>query len=318
MNESTASDEMTTSPRILVMGAGAIGSLYGARLAGKYETWFVARGEHLKAMQQNGIRVNSIDGDMHEHPTCIGDPSELDEMFDLIIFSVKSQDTPKAIEQIRPIVADHTLILSLQNGIENVLQLNEAFSPEQVVPGTCNVGVKVVEPGVVEHSAFGLVTIGTTPENMNPIAVNQCRDWLYSVGIDIKVSDNMIETIWKKFIWNSVFNMTTGLLNITTDKLFVDGDETIPPICRMLFGELQQAAKLRDGVDIEDDYLQAIVDRTKSMGAFQTSTYQDRQKGKTLEYDAFTGAVVRIGRKHGAHFPYYEMLHEMYRTLEES
>ena len=296
------------------MGAGAIGAYFGARLARLYSTWFVARGAHLQTMQQHGIRISSIHGDMHEYPGCVEDPSTLDGSFDLIIFSVKSYDTPKAIEQIRPVVSDHTIILSLQNGIENVGQLNQAFDPDQVIPATANIGVMVTEPGVVEHSAYGLVTVGTTEDNTNERAINQIYHWMRSAEIDIKISEQMTETIWKKFTWNSVFNMTTGLLNVTTDQLWV-ADENIPPICRMLFEELQEAARLRDGIELEDDYLQAIVDRTRGMGAFKTSTYQDRQKGKPLEYEAFTGAIVRIGRRYNQRFPHYEMLHEMYKII---
>lgn len=318
MADSTSLNATNTSPKILIMGAGAIGAYFGAKLARLYPTWFVARGAHLEAMKQHGIRINSIHGDMLEHPNYVEDPSTLDTSFDLIIFSVKSYDTPKAIEQIRPVVSDKTIILSLQNGIENVGQLNEAFSPEQVIPATANIGVMVTEPGLVEHSAYGLVTFGTTATNTNKQAIDQIYNWMQSAEINIKISERMTETIWKKFTWNSVFNMTTGLLNITTDQLWGEDSEEIPPICRMLFKEIQEAARLRDGIELEDDYLQAIVDRTRSMGAFKTSTYQDRQKGKPLEYEAFTGAIVRIGQRYNKQFPNYEMLHEMYKIISRT
>lgn len=303
------------NPRIMVMGAGAVGGFYGAKLSTRFDTTFIARGAHLKAMKENGIQIKSVDGDFPEFPKCVEDPAELSDKPDLILFTVKSFDTDEAIEKIKPAVGKKTIILTIQNGIENSEKLNDAFGAEKVIPGLCQIGAMITEPGVVEHSALGKVVTGCTDENSNEAALNRIHLWMNSAGIDVKLSKNIHYDIWSKFAWNTTFNMITGLLSVTTD--YVSESESGHELIRRIYQEIQIAAEKRDGVKLKTEDVDDMISKSAGLGPFKTSTYQDRIKEKPMEYDAFTGALLRIAKKHGLNFPVTKTIHQLFDVLRK-
>ena len=299
----------------MVMGAGAVGGFYGAKLSTRFDTTFIARGAHLKAMKDNGIQIKSVDGDFTELPNCVENPAELSEKPDLILVTVKSFDTDEAIEKIKSAVGEETIILTIQNGIENSEKLNKAFGAQKVIPGLCQIGAMITEPGVVEHSALGRMVIGCTDENSNEAALNRIHLWMNSVGIDVKLSKNIQYDIWSKFAWNATFNMITGLLAVTTD--YVSESKSGHELIKRLFQEIQLAAEKRDGVKLKTEDVDEMLIKSSGLGAFKTSTYQDRIKEKPMEYDAFTGALLRIAQMHNLDFPVIKTIHQLFDVLEK-
>ncbi len=302
--------------QILIMGSGAVGGYYGVHLAriNGLDVTFVARGAHLVALQRRGFRITGK-ADIHLHPVqAVEDPSALSQPPDLVIMAVKSYDTPEAIRLIRPVAAPHTQILTIQNGLENYELLGEEFGSSNVIRGFCKIGAELTAPGVIDYRGLSSVVFGEedgTPSNR----VLQLQKMMEHAGIKVEVSGDIRRDAWLKFLWNAIFNMLTGITGATTDRIFEDEDAY--GIAWQLFYEMQAVAGAQ-GVRITDKDGAAVIEETRAFGAFRTSTQQDHEKGKPLEYDAFCGYIVRKAAAFKLAVPVNRTLLALYRLLEDN
>lgn len=283
--------------------------------SGTFEVTFVARGAHLQAMQSMGLRVTGK-ADIHIHPAQAVSTSPSEAPFDApdwVIVAVKSFDTDGAIDYLKRVCGKQTQFLTLQNGLENYDKLVEAFGSERVVRGFCRLASEVTEPGVITFRGLSEVVIGEE-DGSNSNRVLQLQKILEEAGINNKVSGEIKKKAWLKFVWNAVFNMLTGLGNTTIDRLYDDREAYAT--AWELFYEMQAVAR-GEGVVISDKEGEAIIDGSKSLGAFRTSTFQDRQKGKPLEYDAFCGYVVRRAEAADLRVPVHRTLYALYKLIEQ-
>lgn len=298
---------------VLVMGAGAVGGYFGAVVQKRTaaSVWFIARGSHLEAMKTEGLAVKSSENAFHLAVNATENPKEAPEP-DLVLFTVKSHDTETAIEQIKPVVGKQTQILTLQNGVENYQKLAEAFGSDQVVQGFCKVGASVTEPGVIRHAAFGEVTIGERNGRQSE-RTEKIKILFEQAQVPITVSRDIRHEIWLKFTWNCLLNMVTAAADVTVEKIFEvpEGEE----LCYHLLDEIQRVAR-KEGVTISDEEGISIIESARSLEGFETSTYQDRQKGKPMEFEAFTGAVLRMGSRHSLNLPYHKTLYAILRLVD--
>lgn len=295
---------------ILVMGAGGVGGYFGGKLAqgsgGRIS--LVARGEHLKAIRTHGLRIKSFEGDFVVKGPASENPASLPPP-DLVLFAVKSYDTEQAIRQIAGAATENTQILPLQNGIENMPKLIRAFGKDRVIPALCRIGIRISEPGVLSHTHPGSIIIGDREGG----SIGGLAEAFGRAGVTCRVSKNITRDIWIKFAWNAIFNMLTAAENRTTDYFFPNGT----PDDRLwkLAGEVLSVARA-EGVNLRKKDIEKMFGRTARQGAFLTSTLHDRRVGKKLEFDAFTGAILRLGKKHGLHLPEYETLHQKLSETE--
>ncbi len=301
---------------ILIMGSGAVGGFYGAHLAQSEELMvtFVARGTHRDIMQKNGLRIT---GEMELHLdnlNVVGDPSDAPEPPDLVIVTVKSFDTREAIRRLRPVIKNNTQILTLQNGLENYEWLADAFGSSKVIRGFCRIGVEITEPGTIDYRGFSEVCFGEE-NGASSNRVLQLQKIFQYHGLACNVSPNIKKEAWLKFIWNGIFNMLTGLANVTIDRIFEE--EHAYATAWQLFYEMQSVANV-SGVSITNDEGAVIIDEAQDLGAFRTSTYQDRQRGKPLEFDAFCGYITRKAEIFELSTPANRTLYALYRMLPES
>ena len=299
--------------QVMVMGAGAVGGYFGGRIAEHTgaKVSLIARGRHLKALQEKGLTLKSGDDLSQIDVSAFLNPEEAPSP-DLILFTVKSHDTEEAIQQITPIISEETQILTIQNGIENYLKLVEAFGSRRVIQGFCKIGAGVPEPGVVEHKAFGEITIGEQDGSVSE-RMNAIEKILIQAEIPVTVSSQITKDVWLKFAWNCLLNMVTAVGNVTVDQIF--NHQESEQLCYDLFGELQQVAE-KEGVELSDKEGKAILGSSKKLEGFETSTYQDRQKGKPMEYEAFTGAIVRLAEKHKVDVPCNRSLYALLKLID--
>lgn len=277
--------------KILIMGSGAVGGYYGVHLARMkdLDVTFVARGAHFAALQRHGFRITGKT-DIHLKPVnVVEDPSACEPPPDLVIVAVKSYDTRLAIRQLVPVVTPYTQVVTIQNGLENYELLSHAFGSTNVIRGFCKIGAELTAPGVVDYRGLSHVVIGEEDGSLSN-RILQIQKIMEYAGVTLQVSRDIRREAWIKFLWNAIFNMMTGLTNATTDRIFEDEDAY--GIAWQLFYEMQAVATAK-GVRLSDEDGAAVIDETRAMGAFRTSTLQDRQKGKSLEYDAFCGYIVR-------------------------
>jgi len=294
------------------MGAGAVGGTFGALLA-KVKTntvFFIARGQHLEAVKRNGLSVQSRKENFTIKVHVSDNPGDFKSKPDLILLTVKSFDTESAIEQLKPVVFRKTQILSLQNGIENYPKLVNAFGEERVVRGFCGMNAEVLQPGVIQGGP-GYIFVG---ENIGEVSAR--IQWLKSLfetsNIQCTVSQDIRQDVWRKFTWNCIFNIVSATTQLTVGKI-VDDPEKIQ-LCKELFKEISQVAKSQD-VMLGADKEKLIFDIAGDSGDIKPSTLQDRLKGKRMEYDAFTGALIRLADKHKIHIPINRSLYDQLEQL---
>lgn len=297
------------------MGAGAVGGCFGAKIVEdtKMQISLVARGSHLESIRKNGLRIESIGENFVLKAPTSDNPADLPDP-DLVLFTVKSYDTKGAIEQIRPKVGEKTQILPLQNGIENIPALIDAFGEERVLHSLCRIGARISEPGTLSQTKPGSVIIGER-DGRHSERVAIIKQLFDNAGVKCKISDEIEREIWLKFSWNSIFNMITAAENKTTDYFYRDGkpDERL----WKLADEIVNVARA-ENVNLRKKDLEKIVTETHHIGAFVTSTLHDRRMGKPLENDAFTGAMMRLGTKHNLSLPEFEALHQQLENVNKS
>lgn len=298
---------------VMVMGAGAVGGYFGARIAesGNAEVTFIARGAHLQAIIDNGLQIHSPAGDSTVKLHALENPKDA-PIPDLILFTVKSYDTAEAIEAIKPVVEEHTQILTIQNGIENYDKLEQEFGEERVIQGFCRIGASISSPGVIRHKSLGSVVVGEQDGHRSD-RMKALQALFNDAPVKFSISEDINHQVWVKFCWNSIFNMVTAVAQVTVEKLFEDPESE--QLCYDLFEEIRVLAG-KQGVKLTEQDQQKIIEESRGLEGFTTSTYNDRQKGKQLEFEAFTGALVRLARKYEVDIPRNQTLYAFLRLID--
>lgn len=298
---------------VLVMGTGAVGGFYGLKLslAGN-DVFLVARGKNLDVLRRDGLHVESrLYGTFSGKLPVSDDPASFGVRPGYILFGVKSYDTEEAIEQIRALVGDQTQILAIQNGVENYDKLVAAFGENRVIRGFCRIGAEMVAPGRILQVKFGEVYFAED-DGSRTDRIEKLVQLFTNAGIPIEVPADIRREVWLKFIWNGIFNMLTALLDKTIVQLYATSqtEDLMHRMAREIV-EVGQA----EGVNIRVEDAERIIGSGRGLGEFLTSTHQDRRKGKRLEFDAFTGAIVRFGERHGIPTPEFRTIDALFRAL---
>jgi 2-dehydropantoate 2-reductase len=299
--------------RILIMGAGAIGAYFGARLhqAGEDVT-FCARGENLRALKDRGLRVESFRGDFDAAVRATDDPSEF-APYDLILFCVKVYDTDRAAEAIADCLAPGGAIMTLQNGVEAETRLVEFFGANAVMGGNARVGVELVAPGQVLHLSTGVIEFGEL-HGRETLRARKIAEVFQRAGILGEVVSDFTTFRWSKLLWNSAFNTVTTLSRRRVGDVLEDADGM--RLIRMLMNETLAVA-VAEGAKLGPDRIESLLEHSqKNLRALKTSTQQDFERGKRLEYDALSGAVIRAARRHRIAVPASEAVYAMLKLLD--
>lgn len=300
--------------KILVMGAGAVGAYFGARLqqAGE-EVVFCARGENLRAIHQHGLKVQSFRGDAELSVRATDQPAEFTP-YDLILFCVKTYDTEAAAGAIAGCLAPGGAILTVQNGVENEARLAELFGPESVMGGNARIGAELVAPGKVVHLTNGYLEFGELDGRESSRAL-ACADAFRRAGILGQLSTRIRELRWDKLVWNAAFNSVTTLSRRRVGEVLDDPEGRA--LVRRLMAEVLAVARA-EGARLGEDRVEFFMGHSdRNLRAIKTSTYQDFERGKPLEYEALSGAVVRSARRHGIAVPAMETVYALMRLLDE-
>ncbi|MEK6661917.1 MAG: 2-dehydropantoate 2-reductase, partial [candidate division NC10 bacterium] len=186
--------------RIAIMGSGGVGGYFGALLhrAGQ-EVWFIARGEHLRAMQAGGLRVTSVLGDFTIRATATDNPAEAG-VADLVIFGVKSYDTEAAATLMRPMVGPTTTILCVQNGVDNEEKLAAIYEKRAVLPGVVHIFSVVSAPGAIAQTGGPCkITFGEPDGSITP-RVERIFEVFRKAEINCQVSTRILADLWEKFL----------------------------------------------------------------------------------------------------------------------
>jgi 2-dehydropantoate 2-reductase len=301
--------------KILIMGAGAVGAYFGARLsAAGEEVVFCARGDNLRAIRERGLQIESIRGNVSIRPAATGDPREF-APYDLILFCVKAYDTDAAAHAIAGCLAPGGAVLTLQNGVENEARLEEILGPGTVMGGNARVGAEMVAPGRLLHLSSGHIDFGEL-DGRDSERARAIAQALQRAGILGECTPRIRSLRWDKLVWNGAFNTVATLTRRRVGDI-IDDPESLRLVCALM-REIIDVARA-DGADIGYDRIDFYLAHShKNLRALKTSTQQDLERGRRLEYEALAGAVVRAARRHGVAAPGMETIYALMRLLDGS
>ncbi|MEJ2668625.1 MAG: 2-dehydropantoate 2-reductase, partial [Deinococcales bacterium] len=213
----------------VVMGAGAVGGYFGARLAqAGHDVTFVARGDHLRELQASGLQLRSALGDLHlPSVRAVADPGPIGDA-DVVLFTVKAQQSESVARKLLPLVGEHSRVLTLQNGVDGVALLERMFGPERVWGGVAYLEAVVSAPGRITHtSPFARIVFG--PLTGSDARAEQALVTFRDAGIETTLAADPLEAVWRKWVLICAFS---GLTALTRKPI---GDVLAQPETRELF-----------------------------------------------------------------------------------
>ncbi len=301
--------------KILVMGAGAVGSYFGARMrAADEDVVLCARGKHLEAIREHGLDISSIRGDLKITVTATDTPSEF-APYDLILFCVKGYDTDAAAKLIQGCLKPGGAILTLQNGVENEARLAAIFGADGVMGGNARVGVEMVAPGKIVHLSTGHIDFGEL-DGRETDRARAIADAFRRARILGQLSADIKTLRWDKLIWNGSLNTVATLTRRRVGELLDDAESM--RLLRTLMKEIVAVGRA-EGAKLNEGRIDAYIAHSqKNLRALKTSTQQDLEHGKPLEYEELSGAVVRAARRHGIEVPANDAVYALLRLLNDA
>ena len=292
---------------IAVMGAGGVGGYFGGLLAraGNNVT-FIARGPHLQAIRNNGLRViSSNDGEFVVPGQATDQPAEVGHQ-DLVLFTVKMYHNDDAIQAIGPMLGPNTIVLTLQNGIDNGEQLVQVYGPDRVMIGSAYLEGRIAEPGVVTQggpgaASFGERTLGITERGERLLEIFQHAGWR------VELLENMTGMLWKKFAYLSGSAGVCAASGCTYGEL-----RSVPETRSAIHDAVAEALAVGEaaGAPLEPDSLEWSMNALDNFPATgMASLAKDFAESQPVELEGLTGTVIRMGRQYGVPTPINDALY---------
>jgi 2-dehydropantoate 2-reductase len=288
--------------RIVIMGAGGLGGYFGARLAAAgNDVAFVARGAHLAAIRQDGLRVSSARGDLHlRDVVATDDPSTLAPA-DVVMISVKLWDTEAAAEAVMPLVRPGTAVVSFQNGVSKDATLTRILGREAVIGGVGQIGVVVGSPGVIAHTGtMAKLTFGEL-DNRRSARVEALLAACTAAGIDAEIAEDINLAIWQKFAFLVGMSASTASMRSNLGPIRAN-----PQTLAFLHDVTQEVVVVGRalGVPLAEDFADQRMAMIQTLPPQMTASMQgDLARGNRLELPWLSGAVVEMGRQVGVPTP---------------
>lgn len=294
--------------RIAVMAAGAVGGYFGARLAAAgHDVIFFARGKHLEAIRKNGLKVESVRGNLHLKDVVATDTAEGIAPVDVVLFAVKIWDNEKAAEIVKPLVGPNTRVITAQNGIDTIDMIAPIVGREHVVPGLAQISAQISQPGTISHTTpFHLWAFGHVDGRKDPLLA-ELAEAGKAAGVDFAISENIERDLWIKF------TVLVGLSSVTAASRQPIGVLRDDPDGRMLLLNVMRevvAVGRAKGVALDADYAdKAIAFADNLPPGTKASMANDLERGNRLELDWLAGRVVSLGRELNVPTPVCETIY---------
>jgi 2-dehydropantoate 2-reductase len=299
--------------RVLVYGAGAVGGYFGALLArGGHDVTLVARGDNLAVLRDRGVTIHLAADTLTVPVHAVANPADAAPA-ELILVCVKSYDTRAAAAALRPVVRGETIVLSLQNGIENEDILAGALGLPPLMVALTRIGVAMVAPATIAYSGRGTILFGEPDGSESPRA-RQTAAAFAAAGVPHELRRDILVAAWEKLAWNAGFNAVTTLTRGTVADVLALPDTRELVVAAM---EETDAVATAAGIAVRRTRTEAVLrDSVSGLPDFRTSMLQDLLRGRRLEHDALNGAVGRAGARAGVPVPVNRTLHALLARLD--
>lgn len=293
---------MSNKPSILIVGAGAIGSFYGAILkkAG-CSVSTVLRSEY-DAVKANGIKISSPLGDLSYQPDHVyRDGDTPAEEPDYLILCVKVLPGVDRAALVKPWMGSNTRLVLIENGLDIERELADAYPDNPIISCLAFIAASRTEPGVVEHKAYGKLVMGSYPEGID----DHCRELsqlFIDGGINVDLTEQVVGERWRKCLWNTPFNPLSVIANGADTRTILDtegGEELI----RAMIREVMDVAAAA-GYPMEEKVIEQNIAGTRKMPPYKNSMALDYLNGRPIEREAVLGNVVAIAQRHGIPVPH--------------
>ena len=319
--------------KFAIYGAGAIGAYLGAVIARSGgDVALIARGPHLAAMRERGVRVRTAAEDFVAHPVATDDPAAIGPV-DVVVLAVKAHGLPQIAPLLAPLMGPGTAVLAAQNGLpwwyfqrhggpldgthldslDPDRILDRHITPERIIGCVVYPSTAVVEPGVVQHIEGNRFSIG----ELDGVTTERCKNIaavLIGAGLRCPIRPRIRQDIWVKLLGNIAFNPLSALTRATLEELATDSG--VSSVARDIMTEADAVARAL-GVSVRVTIDQRIAGAAK-VGAHKTSMLQDVEAGRPMELEALMGAVVEVGEKVGVPTPATRMVYASAKLLERT
>ncbi|HSY59853.1 MAG TPA: 2-dehydropantoate 2-reductase [Terriglobales bacterium] len=309
--------------RIAVMGAGAVGSYFGGMFArGGARVTLIGRPAHVEAIRARKLFLDTV---TFEEQIALDASTEVSAVRDaqFVLFCVKTLDTEKTARAIAPHLASDTIVISMQNGVDNVARIRAAAGID-ALPAVVYIAAALPEPGHVKHSGRGELIIGEYASASEPPAGNRARlnrpemvaELCAAVGVPCRVSPYIEADQWTKMLMNCAGNAVTAIAQ--TSFAHAARNLQTRQVMRTVIDECVAVARAA-GVQLPDlDWTEKGVKNAESLGEATSSTAQDIARGKLTEIDSLNGYIVRRGKELGVPVPVNLTLYALVKLIEES
>jgi 2-dehydropantoate 2-reductase len=319
--------------KIAVVGCGAVGSYYGAKLGHSGQAMHFLLRSDYEVVRRQGVLIRSNEGDFRYQPECARTPEEIGAS-DLVLMGLKTTANGQFEKLLKPLVGPSTAILTLQNGLGNEAQLAALFGREKVLGGLCFVCLNRVEPGVIQHVAHGAIVMGEYARPPEP-RTHEIAGMIRHSGVPCKVTDSLERAHWEKLVWNVPFNglgvagaagydaVVNGVLPasaqpgpcLTSDKLLDEGRwEKL--VSELMLEVITTANALKLDLPVETAGKQ--IARTRDMGAYKASTLLDFENGQRLELESLFLEPLRQAKRAGVATPRLAAMCEVLKALDKN
>jgi 2-dehydropantoate 2-reductase len=293
--------------RIAIFGTGGAGGYFGAHLAQAGEdVVFIARGEHLHAIREQGLRVETTSGEIIVRSEATDDPRQVGAV-DVVLVGTKTWQVMEAARSMHPMIAPQTFVVPLQNGVESAAQLAAVLGAKHVLNGLCGTISRVTEPGhILSLGETNFIKFGEF-DNHKSERTRRLQEAFESAGVKAEVPSDIEAAVWEKFIFVAPYGGIGAVSRMAAGVI-----RSLPETRRMLESGMQEILEVARARKVS--LPEGIVE--KSMGLMDsldesatTSLQRDISNGKPSELEAWNGAVVRLGRESGLATPLHEFIY---------
>jgi 2-dehydropantoate 2-reductase len=294
--------------QIAIVGAGGIGAIFGAALAQSgVDVAFVARGAHLAAIRENGLRIEGDRGETLIRPACATDDITGIGPVDYVLLCVKLWDVETAGAQLRPIIGAETAVIPLQNGVDAAERLIPILGREPLMGGTAFVTGSIVAPGIVRQTGtYQIMTFGELDRRPSPRG-ERLHELCETAGFDGVLSPDVMVPLWEKFLVLIPLANVNAVTRQPLGRYRAD-----PDTWALVEASAREAAAVgrADGINLAPDAVEHALATIRSMPDYHMSSMgNDLVRGNRLELPWLAGKVVELGRRHGIPTPVNEFIY---------